>query len=287
VSRNKFEQLISDNLSNFEEEKTSEIDQHMASRSDGTKRMKSARWIAIAKICADPAQPRKNFNESSIAELAQSIQEYGVRQPIVVEYITDKDRFRIVSGERRYRACQIVGLNEMPCIVQEKANQSVRFAQQMIENIHREDFSPIDKARAIIEYKGLLGEGKPWSEVEQKIGISESRRKQFVSLLNLPAEIQSKIVAIGKRPSKNQITEKHARALLMLNKMPDKQAELFNIIKNGKTKIIGDEAIEKAKTIIGKKAQLIFRLTYQNSEDLIEKLEQALSELKTKNKGVT
>jgi len=107
----------------------------------------------------------------------------------------------------------------------------------MIENIHREDFSPIDKARAIIEYKGLLGEGKPWSEVEQKIGISESRRKQFVSLLNLPAEIQSEIVAIGKRPSKNQLTEKHARALLMLNKMPDKQTELFDIIKNDKTKI--------------------------------------------------
>ena len=287
MSRNKFEQLISDNLRNFDEDKTSEIDQHMASRTGGTKRMKSAKWIGIDKICADPTQPRKNFNESSIAELAQSIQEYGVRQPIVVEYIEDKDKFRIVSGERRYRAAKIAGLNEMPCIVQEKANQSVRFAQQMIENIHREDFSPIDKARAIIEYKGLLGEGKPWSEVEQKIGISESRRKQFVSLLNLPAEIQSEIVSIGKRPSKNQLTEKHARALLMLNKMPDKQAELFNIIKNGKTKITGDEAIEKAKTIIGKKTQLIFRLTYQNKEELIEKLEQALSELKTKNKGGT
>ena len=287
MSRNKFEQLISDNLGNFDEDKTSEIDQHIASRTGGTKRMKSAKWIAIDKICADPMQPRKNFNESSIAELAQSIEEYGVRQPIVVEYIDDKDKFRIVSGERRYRAARIVGLNEMPCIVQEKANQAVRFAQQMIENIHREDFSPIDKARAIIEYKGLLGEGKPWAEVEQKIGISESRRKQFVSLLNLPAEIQSEIVAIGKRPSKNQLTEKHARALLMLNKMPDKPAELFNIIKNGKTKITGDEAIEKAKNIKGKKTQSIFRLSYQNREELIEKLEQALYKLKTKNKGVT
>ena len=286
MSKNKFEQLISDNLNNFED-KTSEIDQHIASRTGGTKRMKNAKWIAIAKICADPTQPRKNFNEVSIAELAQSIQEYGVRQPIVVEYITDKDKFRIVSGERRYRAAKIVGINEMPCIVQEKANQSLRFAQQMIENIHREDFSPIDKARAIIEYKGLLGEGKPWSEVEQKIGISESRRKQFVSLLNLPADIQSEIVAIGKRPSKNQLTEKHARALLMLNKMPEKQVELFNIIKNGKTKITGDEAIEKAKNIKGKKTQLIFKLTYQNREDLIKKLEKALSELKNKGKGVT
>ena len=282
MSRNKFEQLISDNLSNFDEDKTSEIAPHMASRTGGTKRMKSAKWIAIAKICADPTQPRKNFNESSIAELAQSIQEYGVRQPIVVEYIADKDKFRIVNGERRYRASRIAGLGEMPCIVQEKAHQSIRFAQQMIENIHREDFSPIDKARAIIEYKGLLGERKPWSEVEQKIGISETRRKQFVSLLNLPAEIQSEIVAIGKRPSKNQLTEKHARALLMLNKMPEKQAELFNFIRTDKTKITGDEAIEKAKNIKGKKTQLIFRLTYQNREELIKKLEQTLSKLKSK-----
>jgi len=284
VSKNKFEQLISDNLSSFDEDKTSEIEEQIASRPEGTKRMKSAKWIAIDKICADPAQPRKNFNESSIAELAQSIQEYGVRQPIVVEYIENKNKFRIVSSERRYRAAKIVALHEMPCIVQDKANQSLRFAQQMIENIHREDFSPIDKARAIIEYKGLLGEGRPWSEVEQKIGISESRRKQFVSLLNLPAEIQSEIVAIGKRPSKNQLTEKHARALLMLNKMPDKQAELFNFIRNDKTKITGDEAIEKAKHIKGKKTQLIFRLTYQNREDLIKKLEQALSELKNKRR---
>ena len=73
----------------------------------------------------------------------------------------------------------------------------------------------------------------------------------------------------------------------MLNKMPDKQAELFNIIKNGKSKITGDEAIEKAKNMKGKKTQLIFKLTYQNREDLIEKLEQALSKLKNKGKGVT
>ena len=121
----------------------------------------------------------------------------------------------------------------------------------------------------------------------QKIGISESRRKQFVSLLNLPAEIQKEIVSIGKRPSKNRLTEKHARALLMLNKLPDKQAELFNFIRNDKTKITGDEAIEKAKHIKGKKTHLIFKLTYQNREDLIEKLEQTLSKLKNKGKGVT
>ncbi len=80
-------------MNNFDEDKTSEINEQIAASLGGTKRMKSAKWIAISKICADPTQPRKNFNETSIAELAQSIQEYGVRQPIVVEYIADKDKF--------------------------------------------------------------------------------------------------------------------------------------------------------------------------------------------------
>ncbi len=73
----------------------------------------------------------------------------------------------------------------------------------------------------------------------------------------------------------------------MLNKMPEKQAELFNFIRNDKTKLTGDEAIEKAKNIKGKKTQLILRLTYQNREELIKKLEQTLSKLKNKGKGFT
>ena len=157
----------------------------------------------------------------------------------------------------------------------------MRFAQQLVENIQREDFSPIDKARALLEYKEIMGKGTPWLKIERKVGISETRRKQFVSLLNLPEKIQNEIVAIGKRPSKNQITEKHARALLMLNKMPEKQVELFKLITKSNTSLIGDEAIEIAKNIKGVNTYKTFSVKYQSGEELIQKLEEALANLKS------
>ena len=280
MSKNKFEQLIADHLKDFEVADPSENSDEVAPKAAATRRIKSAKWIPIDRIHPDPKQPRKQFKESSLAELAQSIKEYGIRQPIVVEHVEAQDLYQIVSGERRYRASQMIKLQEMPCIVQEKATQPVRFAQQLIENIHREDFSPIDKARALLEYKAVLGQDTAWAEVEKRIGISETRRKQFVSLLNLPDPIQNEIVAIGKRPAKNQITEKHARALLMLKKTPEKQIELFCIIKKQQTTITGDQAIEMAKRMKGQETLQLFKLRYRTEIELIEKLEAALSALK-------
>ena len=280
MSKNKFEQLIADNLKDFEVADPSENSDEAAPRVAATRRIKSAKWIPIDRIRPDAKQPRKHFKESSLAELAQSIKAYGIRQPIVVEKDQNQDVFRIVSGERRYRASQKVGLEEMPCIVQEKATQPVRFAQQLIENIHREDFSPIDKARALLEYKAVLGKAAAWAEVEKRIGISETRRKQFVSLLNLPQAMQNEIVAIGKRPAKNQISEKHARALLLLKKMPEQQTELFSLIKRKQTAISGDHAIEMAKKMKGQETHHLFKLRYRTEAELIEKLEAALSALK-------
>ena len=281
MSKDKFVKLIEENLESKNIDELPEDSGGFNLNFPRTKRMKTAKWIPIEKIQPDIDQPRKNFNESSLNELAQSIKEYGIRQPIIVEYIKNKDYFRIVSGERRYRASQIVGLNEIPSIVQEKVDKAVRFAQQLVENIQREDFSPIDKARALLEYKEIMGKGTPWLKIEQKVRISESRRKQFVSLLNLPEKIQSEIVSIGKRPSKNQITEKHARALLMLSKIPEKQVELFKLITKSNTSLIGDEAIEIAKNIKGVNTYKTFSVKYQSGEELIQKLEEALANLKS------
>ncbi len=285
MSKNKIAQLITENIKNNEPNESFDI-LEPESRSADIKRMKSAKWIPIKKLIADPDQPRKNFIDASLKEMALSISQYGVRQPIVVEYDKDTDQYRIVSGERRYRASKIAGIDELPCIIQEKAENTLRYAQQLVENIHREDFCPIDKAKAMIEYKKLLGE-VPWAEVEKQLGISESRRKQFIALLNLPQEIQQEIVSIDRKPSKNQITEKHARALLALKQMPEKQNELFELIRNSEDPISGDEAIKKAKQMQGKKTFQTFKVEYINDQDLIKKLEQALSFLNKKLKGVT
>jgi len=245
------------------------------------KRMRNARWIPIQKIIPDPKQPRKTFIPSSLQEMARSIRQYGVRQPIVVEYDKDSDHYKIVSGERRFRASRIAEIGELPCIIQDPATQPLKYAQQLVENIHREDFSPIDKAKAMIEYKKLLGDVS-WPEVEKQLGISESRRKQFVALLNLPDKIQQEIVALDGKPSKNQITEKHARALLALKKTPEKQKELFDKIKNSKEPISGEEAIKKAKQIQGKITLHTFKIPYTDEKDLLEKLERAIAFFKEK-----
>ena len=252
---------------------------------EGTKRIKNARYIPIEKIRPDPDQPRRTISEERLQELAQSIKEHGLLQPISVEYIKDQGYYKIISGERRYRACKLIGLESIPCLIKEGVTGERRYAQQLIENIQREDLSPIEKAMALLEYKEKLG--KSWPEIEKMIGLSETRRKQFIALLNLPERIQKEVVSLGRRPAKNIITEKHARALLMLNKLPEKQTELFNLIKNSLDSISGDEAIEIAKEMRGSTPKHVFKIVYQTEEELLERLQRAIEEikLKIKNRG--
>jgi len=246
----------------------------------GTRRIKNARLIEIEKIQPDPDQPRKTFPPESLIELANSIKQHGILQPITVEYLEHKGYYMIISGERRYQAAKLVALPLIPCIIHDQVDKKDRYAKQLIENLQREDLSPIDKARALLEYKQRLGKNSIWQEVEKTINISETRRKQFISLLKLPEDIQKEIVAIGRRPSQNAVTEKHARALLMLNKYPDQQLELFELIKNSYQQITGDEAIVKAREIKGKDTAQVLRITYRSTEELIQLLEQKLAELK-------
>ena len=274
-----FEQAIKSELEDFNIPIDSEETQE--TRVERTKRIKNARWISIDFIQPDPDQPRKRFDEKSIQQLAQSIKEHGILQPIVVEKIESNEGYKIIHGERRYRAASSIQLTEMPCIIQNSGDSKKKYAQQLVENIQREDLSPIDKARALLEYKAMLGKEGTWSDVEKMVGISESRRKQFVALLRLPENIQNQIVSIGKRPSKNQITEKHARALLMLSNSPEKQIVLFDRINNKNGFITGDKAIEIARETKGGPLEKIFKLKYTSTIDLIKKIENALIELKS------
>ena len=261
-------------------------------------RLKEARSIPIDKIKPDPNQPRKAISTEtteSFSELVSSIQEHGILQPITVEYIEKRDYFKIIYGERRYRAARQANLTALPCIVR-SVDKEDRLAQQLIENIHREDLNPVDKARGLIEFKVLLG--KEWKEVEQKMGLSRRRRQQFTALLNLPENIQKEIVALGRRPAKNQVTEKHARALLKLNKYPNKQLELFKKIKNNKKPIAGDEAIELAKELVNQdikpKERIIVsvlfehqrrRMNFKKEFSFDNNLKELISQLETKIKS--
>jgi len=279
------QQSIVDSQTLVAEESTKEdyIIGSKRSEYEGTTRLKGARNIPINKIKPDPNQPRTTFDKESLIELGNSIKQHGILEPITVEYVQTEDYFKIIAGERRYRASQLAELTNMPCIVR-TTNDSERLAIQLVENIQREDLSPVDKARGLLELKAKLGKNTQWKEIEAMTGISERRRQQFLALLNLPEDIQSTIVSLSKKTEKNYITEKHARALLRLNHDSDKQRKLFDEINNSKTPISGEQALQLAKKMLNSKSVSKNRITftYTTINDLIRQLEAKLSELKKK-----
>lgn len=164
--------------------------------------------ISLSEIKPNPFQPRRIFDENKIDELAQSIKEHGVFQPIIVKKV--KQGYIIVSGERRYRAAQKVGLHSIPSIVRQyEENKVAEIA--LAENLQRENLTPIEEAEA---YKVVMGSLKlTQTELAAKIGKSRSHVTNMLGLLNLPNEVQQMLLT-------NQISMGHARAL---SKLEDNQ----------------------------------------------------------------
>lgn len=248
-----------------------------------TKRLANARLIRLEQIFPDPNQPRKEFKEEALNELAESISRHGLLQPIAVESMDD-GTFRLIVGERRFRASRLAGLTEIPCIVLSPGDSKDRFAKQLVENFVREDLNPIEKAYALLEYKDVLNTDAKWEEVERSIGISDTRRKQFIRLLNLPEEMQNQIVLRSRMADASQITEGHARALLLLNNYPDEQRKLFHEMTSSDKKISSHEALKFARNIRDKKIDKPLKtkklvIEYNTVEELVTLLKKKLNEL--------
>lgn len=177
--------------------------------------------IKIINIEPNRDQPRKIFDEESLDELAKSIKEYGVIQPIIV--IKKDDYYQIVAGERRWRAAKKAGLTHMPVIIRkydEKKNAEIA----LIENVQRKDLNPIEKARGI---KTLMEDySMTQQEVADKLGFSRSAIANTVRILNLDERVIN-LALEGK------LTEGHCRALMSISD-PDKQYEMaINMIETG------------------------------------------------------
>lgn len=180
--------------------------------------MKKSLEISIDQIKPNKYQPRTEFDSDAIFELAQSIRENGLIQPIVVRQT--EDSYEIVAGERRYRACMMAGLTMIPAIVMDATDQqSAELA--LIENIQRENLSAVEEAKA---YKALLIQNGYTQEVlASKMGKAQSTIANKLRLLELDDEI---LQAVNERT----ITERHARALLSV-KEEDRVRILKDIIK--------------------------------------------------------
>ena len=225
-------------------------------------------WIELEKIKPNSMQPRREFEESALSELAQSIREYGVLQPIVVirnEFDTSTGRgveYELLAGERRLRASKLAGLSQIPAIIKEAQPDKVKLEIALIENLQRQDLNPIEKARA---FKKLIDEfGMLQREVAEKVGKSREVVANTLRLLTLPEEMQQ-AVAAGK------ITEGHTRPLLMLSLLPEDQKQLYeNILVNN---LSVRDAERKARHIAQDRARVLLD---PETRALQEKLENIL-----------
>jgi len=174
--------------------------------------------IAIDNIEANPYQPRTQFDEESLCELAQSIEQIGIVQPITVREI-DGGRYQLIAGERRYRASKLASLQKIPAYIR-RAKDDTMLELALVENIQRENLDAIEIA---ISYQRLLDEcNLTQEELSDRVGKKRSTVTNYLRLLKLPAEIQLGIKA-------KQLSMGHARALLGLNDS-DTQLMVFDQI---------------------------------------------------------
>jgi ParB family transcriptional regulator, chromosome partitioning protein len=176
--------------------------------------------IPVEQISPNPYQPRKTFNEASIEELARSVREHGIVQPLVVT--RSGDRYKLIAGERRFRAAQRAGLRTVPVVVKEMMQEGDALQIALIENIQREDLNPMEEATA---YHQLHQEfGLTQEEISRRVGKERSTVANFLRLLKLPDGVK-KLLASG------QLSMGHARALLAVDSMKKQEQLAERVVK--------------------------------------------------------
>ena len=192
--------------------------------------------IDINLIETNPFQPRTEFDETALRELAQSIKEQGVIQPVTVRKL-GYNKYQLISGERRLRASKMAGLNKIPAFIR-VANDEQMLELALIENIHRENLNAIEVA---ISYQRLIDEcSLTQEEVSEKVGKSRSAVANFLRLLKLPPEVQLAI-------RDGHISMGHARALININDKEEQLKLLQQIIMEEMTVRQTEELADKAK----------------------------------------
>lgn len=184
-----------------QQDKTADVDLTGLSWSKADNVEMEFRMLPLDRVYPNPNQPRKIFDKQALDELAQSIRENGVLQPVLVRKIGD--RYQIVSGERRYRASKLAGARTIPAVIR-KLDEEQTLLAGLIENIQRQDLNPIEEAKTLKDI--LLNYGLTHDQLAEKIGRSRSALTNRLRLLQLPVEIQE-LVITGK------ISSGHAKML--------------------------------------------------------------------------
>lgn len=221
--------------------------------------------VNITKVEPNREQPRKNFDEDALLELSESIKQYGLLQPILVQ--DRKDYYEIIAGERRWRAAKLAGLKQVPVIIKNMTDQEI-VEISLIENIQRENLNPIEEAQA---YKRLLNEFHlKQDEVAERVSKSRTAVTNSMRLLKLSDDVQRMVID-------EMITTGHARALLGVED-PAEQYNLAQRIFDEKLSVrevekivknMGKPAKPKKEKVVDKSMQVIY-------DDISEKLKTQL-----------
>lgn len=227
--------------------------------------------LPVEKISANPLQPRKHFSETQSKELADSIRQFGIIQPLIV---TKKDdSYELIAGERRLRAAKELGLKDVPAIVRE-AKEQEKLEVALVENLQREDLNPIETA---LSYKKLMDEfNLTQEELSKKIGRARPSITNTLRFLNLPEEIQLALM-------QEKINESHAKILAGLDSEAKQLALFRKIVHSGLTT---EDAHLESRRMGGTKMARV-QINYQDKDKEFA-LRQALGtkvEIKRKVKG--
>jgi len=182
--------------------------------------------IDINKIYPNPYQPRKKFKEEALKDLAESIKQHGILQPIVVAEINEggEKKYQIIAGERRYRASKLAGFSTIPAILKNEKTNKEHLEIAILENIQREDLTPLEKA---ISYKQLVDEfGMTHAQIGERVGKGRVSVSNTIRLLDLSDDVK-------KALESEEISENHARAILSLPEGA-MQSRLLNEVKTQK-----------------------------------------------------
>lgn len=226
-------------------------------------------WVEIEKVHPNPFQPRKDFDELKLRELADSIRQYGILQPMVVtrqEVVKENGglatEYELISGERRLRASKIAGLSQVPVLIRDKEeSDQLKLELAIIENLQREDLNPVDRAKA---FQQLVDQFNfKHAEVAKKIGRSREYVSNSLRILMLPEDMLNAL-------SEGKITEGHTRPLLMLVDRKEEQAVLFKEMLYRKMSV--REAEMTARKIAVERVRKVERMPDPEIIELEEKL---------------
>lgn len=222
-------------------------------------------YLDLDKIvpCAD--QPRRTFDQGTLLELAMSIKERGVLEPIVVRPMAD-GRYEIVMGERRWRASHLAGLTQIPAVVRE-LNDEDASTDALLENFQREDLNPVERARAI---KKLL-EFMTWEKCLKTLGVADSTMRRYLDLLDLPEAILTEMLT-KPADGEGEFVEGHALLLRALNGNQKVQIRLAKKVKAEKLSIDELKRVMAAIAQVPGKAEAFLRVPLHVTEEILRSI---------------